>query len=97
VRDALGPMRCVSCACFHQPDRRHPGVCVLNPPVPMVAGVSPQSNVLDPKAQVRLAPVVQSFYPPVQPDHGCHQHRTLTPAGEANLQLRSIVNSGGEQ
>jgi hypothetical protein len=76
MRDALKDNRCRNCQCFHQPQANASGMCVAHPPTPLVVGARPRgAMVIDPKGGpaggMEMAAVVQSYYPPVSPDHGC--------------------------
>ena len=75
VRNALKDRyHCATCPHFHQPEGRgKTGLCVAHPPQAILVAMAPQNVIVSPEAQ-RLQPVVQTFYPPVSDQHGCHEH-----------------------
>jgi hypothetical protein len=79
--DAIGTNTCDSCQFWHNPEGQPVGLCIRNPPVPIIVGMQPmpQPAIVNPKnppPQMAM-PIVLGFHPPREAKQGCGEHLRL--------------------
>lgn len=76
--DAIKNCTCDCCPYWHNPLAQPVGVCIYNPPVPIMVGLQqlPPAAIVDPKQpQMAMAmPIVQPHFPLRGPKDGCGRH-----------------------
>jgi hypothetical protein len=73
--DAVGERKCGACRFWHNPDGEPMGLCIKEPPTPIMVGHQPIKgpSIMDPNApqMVQAMPIVLGFHPPRTADMGC--------------------------
>jgi hypothetical protein len=81
--DAIGRYTCDTCPHWHNPQGLPIGLCLRDPPVPVMVGMAPASPLAKPGPGMDIQPVIRGYFPTVGAKDGCGQHPYRVNAGQA--------------
>jgi hypothetical protein len=72
--NAIGKYTCDTCPFWHNPQGLPIGLCLREPPKPLMIGMAPSSPLARPGPGMDIQPVIRGYFPTCGAKDGCGQH-----------------------